>query len=407
MMKGIRIGIIREGKTPSDFRAPLTPMQCVAVGKLFPSLKIVVQSSAVRAFKDIEYTALGIDVVEDLEDCDVVFGIKEVPIEALIPNKTFFFFSHTIKKQPYNRLLLKSILEKKIQLIDYEVIRDLNNNRLIGFGRYAGIVGCYNAFLTYGLKSGRYVLKPAHACFDRIEVENELKKVNLPADFRIVLTGFGRVGHGAAEIIRLLPIQQKTPTEFLEGEFSQPIYTQLESGDYYANKLEEPFDKKHFYKHPENYISIFPKFLALCDMYIPCHFWDSRSPKIIVQADLNIPNRRVKVIADISCDTAGPIASTIRASKISDPIYGYDPATGLELNFLKEEAVAVMAVDNLPCELPRDASEGFGEELIKIVLPKLLGDDPDRTVERGSLTNKNGELMPEFYYLKDYVGDLT
>ena len=386
-MKGLRIGIIREGKIPSDFRAPLTPMQCVAVGKLFPSLKIVVQSSAVRAFKDIEYTALGIDVVEDLEDCDVVFGIKEVPIEALIPNKTFFFFSHTIKKQPYNRLLLKSILEKKIQLIDYEVIRDLNNNRLIGFGRY--------------------VLKPAHACFDRIEVENELKKVNLPADFRIVLTGFGRVGHGAAEIIRLLPIQQKTPTEFLEGQFSQPIYTQLQSVDYYANKLEQSFDKKHFYKHPENYISIFPKFLALCDMYIPCHFWDSRSPKIIVQADLNVPNRRVKVIADISCDTAGPIASTIRASKISDPIYGYDPATGLEVNFMNEEAVAVMAIDNLPCELPRDASEGFGEELIKSVLPKLLGDDSDRILERGSETNKNGELMPEFYYLKEYVSGMS
>jgi hypothetical protein len=302
-------------------------------------------------------------------------------------------------------LLLKSILAKKIQLVDYEVIRDVKHSRLIGFGRYAGIVGCYNAFLTYGLKSGRYSLKPAHKCHDRKEVEAELKKVTLPNDFRVVLTGFGRVGHGAAEIMSLLPIKEITAAEFLTKTFNYPVFTQLESGDYYANTLNEPFNKTHFYKHPEHYISTFNTYLPLCDMYIPCHFWDSRSPKIIEQADLNMPNRRIKVIADISCDVAGPIASTFRSSKISSPIYGYDPSTGLELDFMDENAIAVMAVDNLPCELPRDASEHFGDELIKIVIPILLGDDPENILERASETNKLGELMPDFSYLSDYVSD--
>ena len=402
-MKTMRIGIIREGKIPPDFRVALTPLQCLAVQKMHPNLKIVVQTSPIRAYNDEEYASLGIEIVEDLADCDVIFGIKEVPIENLIPNKMFFFFSHTIKKQPFNRLLLKSILAKKIQLVDYEVIRDVKHSRLIGFGRYAGIVGCYNAFLTYGLKSGRYSLKPAHKCHDRKEVEAELKKVNLPNDFRVVLTGFGRVGHGAAEIMRLLPIKEITAAEFLTQTFNYPVFTQLESEDYYANTLNEPFDKTHFYKHPEHYISTFSKYLPLCDMYIPCHFWDSRSPKIVEQADLNMPNRRIKVIADISCDVAGPIASTIRSSKMSSPIYGYDPSTGLELDFMDKNAIAVMAVDNLPCELPRDASEHFGDELIKIVIPILLGDDPENILERASETNKLGELMPDFSYLSDYV----
>jgi alanine dehydrogenase len=402
-MKIIRLGIIREGKTPPDFRVPFTPLQCNAIQKMYPQIKILVQSSPIRTYKDEDYLQAGIEVVENLEDCDIIFGVKEVPINALIPNKQFFFFSHTIKKQPYNRDLLKSILAKKVHLVDYEVIRDLNHNRLVGFGRYAGIVGCYNAFLTYGLKSGRYHLKPANACSNRMEVEQELKKVDLPSDFRIVLTGFGRVGHGAIEILKLLPIKEVTPSEFLGVKTDQAIYTHLESHDYYAHSADEPFVKDQFYKNPENFKSTFSQYLPLCDMYIPCHFWDSRSPKIILQSDFLAPNCRVKVIADISCDVAGPIASTIRSSKMAEPIYGYNPVTGLEVDFMDPNAIAVMAVDNLPCELPRDASEDFGNQLIKHVIPLLLGDDPDRIIERGSQTNTKGELMPDFDYLTDYV----
>jgi hypothetical protein len=402
-IKPIQIGIIREGKVPPDFRVPLTPQQCKTVETLFPNVKISVQTSPIRTFKDADYIQEGIQVVDELNHCDIIFGVKEVPMMDLIPEKTFFFFSHTLKKQPYNRALLQKILDLKIRLVDYEVIKDKNNKRLIGFGRYAGIVGCYNAFLTYGLKSGAYSLKPANQCADRKEVEQELKKVILPSNFSIVITGFGRVGHGAKEIIDLLPIKEVSPDEFLNNTFNGPVYTQLDTEDYFEKTADGSFDKQEFYSQPESYSSKLNQFLPFCDLYIPCHFWNNKSPLLITQADLQQKERRLQIVADISCDIAGPIACTIRPSKVADPVYGYDPATGQEIDFKDPNAIAVMAVDNLPCELPRDASEDFGNELIKHVLPKLFGADPDRVIERGTETDSDGKLMPNFEYLENYL----
>jgi hypothetical protein len=402
-MSTIKLGIIREGKVPPDFRVPLTPKQCKAIETLYPHVKVQVQRSPIRTFKDSEYAEQGIELVDSLQDCDIILGVKEVQIADLIQNKTFVFFSHTIKKQPYNQKLLQAILAKKIRLIDYEVVKDKNNKRIIGFGRYAGIVGCYNAFLTYGLKSGTFELKPAHLCQDRKEVEEELKKVILPNNFRVVLTGFGRVGHGAKEIIDLLPIKEVTPEEYLSTDFNEPVFTQLEVEDYYARQDSLPFVKKEFYTQPELFKSSFDRYVSLSDMYIPCHYWSSKSPVILPNEVLLQTPRRLSVIADISCDVNGPIASTIRSSKIGDSIYGYDPKTQTEVDFLNEGAIAVMAVDNLPCELPKDASEDFGNELLKNVLPALFGEDPDRIIDRASETNLNGELMPDFKYLEDYA----
>jgi len=402
-MSTIKLGIIREGKVPPDFRVPLTPKQCKTIETIYPNVKVQVQRSPIRTFKDSEYAEQGIELVDSLQDCDIIFGVKEVQIADLIPNKTFVFFSHTIKKQPYNRALLQAILDKKIRLIDYEVLKDKNNIRIIGFGRYAGIVGCYNAFLTYGLKSGTFELKPAHLCHDRKEVEEELKKVVLPNNFRVVMTGFGRVGHGAKEIIDLLPIKEVSPEEYLSNEFIEPVYTQLEVEDYYARLDGSAFVKKEFYTQPELFKSTFDRYVPLSDMYIPCHFWSSKAPVILPNNVLLENPRRLKVIADVSCDVNGPIASTIRASKIGDSIYGYNPDTQAEVDFRDENAIAVMAVDNLPCELPKDASEDFGNELLKNVLPALFGEDPDRIIERASETNLNGELTAEFKYLEDYV----
>ena len=406
-MSSIKLGIIREGKVPPDFRVPLTPKQCKTIETIYPNVKVQVQRSPIRTFKDSEYAEQGIELVDSLQDCDIIFGVKEVQIADLIPNKTFVFFSHTIKKQPYNRALLQAILDKKIRLIDYEVLKDKNNIRIIGFGRYAGIVGCYNAFLTYGLKSGTFELKPAHLCHDRKEVEEELKKVVLPNNFRVVMTGFGRVGHGAKEIIDLLPIKEVSPEEYLSNEFIEPVYTQLEVEDYYARLDGSAFVKKEFYTQPELFKSTFDRYVPLSDMYIPCHFWSSKAPVILPNNVLLENPRRLKVIADVSCDVNGPIASTIRASKIGDSIYGYNPETQAEVDFRDENAIAVMAVDNLPCELPKDASEDFGNELLKNVLPALFGEDPDRIIERASETNLNGELMPEFKYLEDYVNGVN
>jgi hypothetical protein len=238
-------------------------------------------------------------------------------------------------------------------------------------------------------------------------VEAELKKVKLPTDFRCVLTGFGRVGHGAREILEHLPIKEVTPEEYLSKEFDEPVYTQLEVEDYYGRLDGSEFVKKEFYSNPELFKSTFDRYVPISDLYIPCHFWSSKSPIILPNDVLKTESCRLQVIADVSCDVSGPIASTIRSSKIGDSIYGYDPKTQSEVNFLNEGAIAVMAVDNLPCELPKDASEDFGNELLKNVLPALLGEDPDRIIERASETNFQGELTEDFKYLEDYANGLV
>lgn len=288
-------------------------------------------------FKDEEYAALGLKLVDDLENCDIIFGVKEVPIDMLIPNKTFVFFSHTIKKQAHNQKLLRAILDKKIRLIDYEVIKDKSNKRLIGFGRYAGIVGCYNTFYTWGLKSGDFELKPAHLCKDRKEVEEELKKVVLPKDFRVVLTGFGRVGNGAREIMSLLPIKEVSPEEYLRETHNEPVFTHLDTEDYYVRKDGKEFSKQEFYAQPELYTSNFEQFAFNTDIYIPCHFWSSKSPYILTRETLLNEKNRLKVVGDISCDVNEPIACTIRPSKIGNPIYGYDPVENTEVDFYQKE----------------------------------------------------------------------
>lgn len=402
-MKNIKLGIIREGKVPPDKRVPLTPEQCKLVQAKFSHVEVIVQTSPIRAFKDEEYTALGITVQEELTDCDIIMGVKEVNIDDLIPNKHFLFFSHTIKKQPYNRGLLQAILDRNIQLTDYEVLKDKSNKRIIGFGRYAGIVGCYNGFLAFGKKSRGYELTPAHQCFNRVEMEAELKKVVFPANTKIVLTGFGRVGYGAREILDLLPITEVTPEEYLSQTFDGPVYTHLELEDYYERIDGTPYQKQDFYSTPELFRSKLATYLKDTSIYIACHFWSNRAPYIVSAEDLKIASSKLQVVADISCDIAGPIACTIRPSKVADPIYGYNPATAKETDFMDSNAIAVVAVDNLPCELPKDASEDFGNELIKSVFPYLFGEDPDAIIARGTETTFDGKLTENFAYLQDYV----
>ncbi|MBD3635957.1 MAG: alanine dehydrogenase [Crocinitomicaceae bacterium] len=399
----MKLGLIREGKNPPDKRVPLTPSQCLEVQQKFPQVEVYVQSSEVRAYKDEQYKEIGIPVVDDVSNCDILMGIKEVPIKELIPNKKYMFFSHTFKEQPYNRDLLRAILEKKIQLIDYEVLTDINENRIIGFGRFAGIVGCYNGFLTYGKKHGLYNLKPAHECEDRKELDRELSNVKLPSNTKIVATGFGRVGYGAREIFTTLGLREVSPEEFLTKEFNEPVYTHLKAKDYYARKDGKPFDRHAFFESGEGHESTFSRYLKVADIYIAAHYWDSSSPYIFSRTDLKSESIKTSVVADISCDIDGPVACTIRPSTIEDPIFGYDPQSESETDFMKPGAIAVMAVDNLPCELPKDASEHFGNVLIEKVFPYLFGDDPDRIIERASETNLQGELMPDFAYLENYV----
>lgn len=406
-MEKIKLGIAREGKVPPDFRVPMTPEQCKLVQVKFPNVEVIVQNSPIRTFSDEQYRNEGITVQEDLSACDIIMGVKEFKTKDLIPGKKYIFFSHTIKKQPYNRDLLRDILQKKITLIDYEVMKNRIGKRLIGFGRYAGIVGCYNGFRTMGLKNNSFALKKAVDCADRVELEEELKKVILPANTKIVLTGFGRVGYGAREILDLLPIMEVSPEEFLNESFSEPVFTHLSVEDYFARKDGSEFSKKDFYEQPQHFKSVFANYSKKADMYVACHYWSSASPIILATEDLEPSVSRLRIVADISCDVEGPIASTIRASTISDPIYGYNPKTQLEDDFMQPDNIAVMAVDNLPCELPKDASEDFGNELIRHILPALFHEDPDNIIGRASETNDKGELTTYFAYLNDYVNSVA
>ena len=398
-----RLGIIREGKMPPDKRVPLTPSQCKELLESYPNLEIYVQPSPIRAFADEEYAKLGIELREDLSNCDLLMGIKEVPIEMLIPGKKYMFFSHTYKKQPYNRELLQTILEKKITLIDYEVLTTKDGTRLIGFGRYAGIVGCYNGILAAGKKFGWFDLKPAHLCHDRIEVEEELKKVRFPADCKMLITGTGRVAQGALEIMELLPIKEVTKEAYLNESFGEPVYTHLSAIDYVQTKDGSEGSREEFYEFPERYMPDFMKYAKETDLYIPCHYWNEQSPIIFSKEDARDPDFRIKLVADISCDIDGPIASTIRPSTVANPHYGYDPITESETDFENPKSIGVMAIDNLPCELPKDASEDFGRELINNILPELLSVKNSNIVKRATQTTPEGELGEHYQYLSDFV----
>lgn len=398
----MKIGVILEGKNPPDKRVPFSPEQVSQLKKKYPQSQWFVQSSPIRAFLDSEYREKGIEVVDDISHCDVLFGVKEVNIEDLIPNKTYFFFSHTIKKQPYNRDLLRAVLDKNIRLIDYECLTEASGRRLVGFGRYAGIVGCYNAFLAYGKRTGRFDLKAAHECRDRKEMESYLSQVNLPTNYKIALTGLGRVAGGAIEILERLGIPSVSSDDFLNKQFNEPVYAQLSVEDYFASKNDEDFVRRDVFAEPWKFKSNFAPFARVADMYIPCHYWDSRGPVIFTKEEMKAEDFKIRLIADISCDIDGPIPSTLRPSTIADPIYQVDRKRCVEIEELREEAITVMAVDNLPCELPKDASEDFGEELMNQVIPCLLGPDPTEVINRASIAN-GGELGGNFGYLEDYV----
>ena len=398
----MKIGIIKEGKTPPDKRVPLSPTQCQEIKQKYPQIDLVVQKSNIRKFKDEDYANAGIDLVDEVTDCDVLLGVKEVPVEDLIANKKYFFFSHTFKKQPYNRELLQAIIEKNIQLIDWETITNSNGQRLIAFGRFAGIVGCFNGLLGYGLKTKRYKLKSAHLCEDRKEMEGELSMLDLPKNFRLIITGGGRVAGGAIEVLEKTNIKRVSPEDFLSTNFGEPVYTQLDVEDYVKRDDGAFFDIPAFFKNPSGHSSNFMRYAAAADVYVACHYWDIRSPFIFSRGDVKNPDWNFSLVADVSCDIDGPVATTLRPSTIANPFYGYDAQSEEEVDFYKEDCIGVMAVDNLPCELPKDASVSFGEMFIEHVLEPLLGNDPEDIIFRASET-KDRQLTPHFAYLQDYL----
>ncbi len=399
----MKIGIIREGKIPPDKRVPLTPQQCVEVEQKFPRVKIVVQPSPVRSYIDKEYADLGIELNEDLTGCDVLLGVKEVRIQDFIAGKIYLFFSHTIKKQEYNRNLLQAVLKNKIQLVDYEVLTNKEGFRIIGFGRFAGLVGAYNGLRAFGLREKLFDLKPAHLCADLVEMYSELDNINLPP-IKVAVTGDGRVAGGVLEVLHHLKIERLSPSVYLKLEKQvKPVYTQLLPGDYVKRKDGSTFELMHFFNHPEMYENAFQPFTKITDLLIASAFWNPKAPVLFTVGDARQDDFRISVISDITCDIEGSIPSTKKAATIDDPFYDYNPETGeMEPPFSGKKNILVQAVDNLPCELPKDASLDFGRNLIDKVFPSLFGDDVDGVIERASIT-KEGKLTGRFSYLQDFA----
>ena len=401
----MKIGIIRERKTPSDSRVPLTPTQCAAINQQYDEIELVVESSPVRAFNDEDYEQAGVTVVKDVQDCDILLGVKEVPQAELIDNKIYFFFSHTIKEQPYNRDLMRAILQKDITLIDYEVLTDEHGRRVIAFGKFAGMVGAHNALYTYGKRTGLYSLPRMAHSFDYSAVREVYDKKSWPV-VKIVLTGTGRVAGGAAKVLEDMHIKRVEPQEFLKREFNEAVYTQLDNHHFVAPIDGSAYAESVYFSQPERFKSIFAPYTRVADVMINGIFWDNKAPQFFTADDMKSEDFKIRVIADVTCDIApvASIPSTLRATTIDKPIFGYDPETQSETTPHKPGVIDMMTIDNLPNELPRDASQSFGEQFIRHVLPAIAGGRwDDGILHRGTIV-KSGKLNDGYEYLRSYAG---
>lgn len=396
----MKIGIIREGKTPPDSRVALTPHQCKWLQQQYPDVEIYVQSSTGRCFEDAEYIKEGIPVVESVQDCDVLFGVKEVPTELLIEGKTYFFFSHTIKEQPYNRELLRTVLARHIRLIDYEVLTAESGARVIAFGRWAGIVGGHNGLMAFGQRTGAYTLPRVSTVKDYNALKKLYNKFDLPP-VRISVNGDGRVAKGAMEVLDHLGVRQVDPEAFLAHTYDEAVYTQLKIHHLYQRSSDHGFDAQEFYGHPDRYESIFAPFTQVTDLMINAIYWSPNAPIYFTREDMQRSDFAIQTIADITCDIEGSVPATLRATSIDDPVMGYDPVTHQEVAPYQSHAIDIMSVDNLPNELPRDASTDFGDQLIENVWDELIH-GKGTMLDRATIA-KGGQLGQHFHYLKGYV----
>ncbi len=400
-MKGKKVGIIRESKFPPDARVPLIPTQIQTLLKTHPQIEIVVQPGRGRCFANHEFEERGIPLVEDLSDCDIIMGVKEVPYDLLIPNKTYLFFSHTIKKQAQNKKLLQMLLQRNITLIDYECLKEENGNRVIAFGRWAGIIGAHNALWTLGQRLDEGHLKRAKDCRDYHTLKYQYKGLQIPP-VKILVTGTGRVGRGAAEFFKEIKIREITKEEFLTNTVNEAVFCILDSDDLYDRISDGGFDRSEFHKNPELYICNFTDYSASCDVLVNCIFWNPKAPALFSKADMREKNWRIKVIADVSCDINGSVPATLRSTTINEPVFGYDVNTESEIAPYIPESIDIMAIDNLPNELPRSASEEFGNLLSEFVWDELFKEESEMI--NGAKICSGGKLNTPYLYLSDYAG---
>jgi alanine dehydrogenase len=394
------IGLIREGKLPADNRVALTPAQAQYLLKQYPNLQIVVEPSPDRCFSDEEYRRAGIQVDSDLSKCEILLGIKEVPVTQLLAEKTYLFFSHTKKEQAANRALMQAMVEKKITLIDYECLVHPDGQRLIGFGFFAGIVGAHNGIMAYGNRTGLYNLRRVSDIRDYRELIHTYFGLKLPP-LKVVVTGSGRVAHGILEIMNLLDIQEVETDEFLQETFSYPVYVHLKGSDLYRNRITGTYQRLHFHDNAEEYVCLFEPYTAVADILMNGIYWDETVPRLFSMDTLQRPDYKMFTIADITDDKGGSVPCNLGDAPPQAPVYGVDRFSGKQTEPYLSGSVDVMAVGNLPNELPRDASRYFGEQLIKYVFQDLIsGGSP---ILEGATMLSEGKLTQPFEYLHAYA----
>jgi saccharopine dehydrogenase (NAD+, L-lysine-forming) len=398
------IGLIREGKSPADNRVALTPAQCKWIHKNFPQVKVIAESAPSRCFSDKEYMSVGVEVKESVAEADILMGIKEVPVQQLIPNKTYLFFSHTRKKQPYNQKLLQAILEKNITLIDYECLEHEDGQRIIGFGFFAGVVGAHNGIMAYGNRTGLYQLERVYKQRSFRELIHTYFGLRLP-NVKIAVTGSGRVAHGIIEVMNLMGIHEVEPDDYLKRRFAYPVYTQLKGADLYEHKETGTYSREQFHEHPEQFTCKFLPYAAQTDILMNGVYWDKTIPRLFEKTAVAAEDFIIQTIADITDDANGSVPINVGDQTIEDPVYGIDKKTLEKTAPYNVDTIDVMAVGNLPNELPRDASRYFGEQLIKFVLEDVLkGTSP--LLDRATITN-GGQLTTPYQYLSDYAKGIT
>lgn len=385
---------------PADNRVALTPAQCRWVQENMNAI-LRVQHSETRCYKDKEYIAAGIEVKEDMSDCDILLGIKEVPPDKLIPEKTYFFFSHTKKLQAYNRNLLRTIINKKITLIDYECLHHDDGTRIIGFGFFAGVVGAHNGMMAYGKRTGNFTLSRVYKQKSFQQLIHTYFGLKLPI-LKVAVTGSGRVAHGILEIMNLMEIHEAEPDEYLSEKFDYPVYVHLKGSDLYRHRLTGIYNRNEFHQHPENFICLFDKYINETDILMNGVYWEQNIARLFEMEDMKREDFNIKTIADISDDHNGSVPCNIGDATIESPIYGVDKITGLVTEPYLPGSVDIMSVGNLPNELPGDASRYFGEQLIKYILEGLLSGG-SKVLTKATIV-KDGRLTEEYDYMKEYAG---
>jgi alanine dehydrogenase len=393
------LGLIKEGKVPSDNRVALTPKQCKWFKDQFTDWDIIVETASDRCYSDKEYEKEGIKVVSDLSEATILLGIKEVPKDQLIAGKTYLFFSHTKKAQSYNQALFHAMMDKQITLIDYECLEHEDGQRLIGFGFFAGIVGAHNGIMAYGNRTKAYHIGRVKEVKDYMELVHTYFGLKLPT-IKIAVTGSGRVAHGILEIMNLLDVQQVEPEDY-HRKYAYPVYVHLKGADLYAHKATGKYNRTDFHENPDQYNCLFPKYLKETHILMNGIYWEKGIPPLFTLDDLKEDDYALTTIADITDDAHGSIPINLGDASSDNPVYGVDINTLEKTAPYLHTSIDVMAVGNLPNELPRDASRFFGEQLIKYVLPDLIGEG--NTIIQKATMLKAGVLTEPYSYLQEYA----